>query len=262
MPMDFGTHFPATLWLLRKFRSRRFWGFVVLGLFASVLALMIAIRVDQALFPRNAEELLSTIRKLQVGVTSQGEARQLLRHWPQASTLDGECGKRCWAGVFLHDFFSRHNEFFVHHRRLMRIYILLGGQLAQVRTEIIFVNRIFQSYSVGVYIYVAPYQDETKVWSEYALIGAADIRREPERPGQPQRPLDPLHPTYLVGPTAGCEGCLIIATTFTPETNSADVNRLMQFDMSCLNRWRHPCRTQSDIMPTAWKQFLQDQAQH
>ncbi|MGB8130635.1 MAG: hypothetical protein WCG81_12655, partial [Candidatus Angelobacter sp.] len=67
-------------------------------------------------------------------------------------------------------------------------------------------------------------------------------------------------PSYWVGPEVGCEGCVIVDVTFAPESNSEDVNRLMQFDLSCLNRWWRPCRTQADIMPDAWKQFLQDQS--
>jgi hypothetical protein len=59
----------------------------------------------------------------------------------------------------------------------------------------------------------------------------------------------------------GCDGCIIVDVTFAPQANSSDVNRLMQFDLSCLNRWWHPCRTQADVMPAAWQQFLQDQAQ-
>jgi hypothetical protein len=259
--MDFRTHFPATSWLLRLFRRRRFWGFVVLGLFASVLALMIAIRVDQVVFRNNAEHLIATVRNFQVGVTTPTQAQQMLDRWPQARKVDGDCSRKCGTAVILQDSFRRHIDFLLRHRHLMRMYILLGGTLAEVRTSTHFVNGTFRSHSIGIYIYVAPFQNAAKVWSDYTLIGAAEIGHEPERPGRPQRTPDPLHPTYWVGPTAGCEVCLIVDTIFTPEADSTDVTRLMQFDLSCLNRWWHPCRTQADIMPTAWKQFLQDQAQ-
>jgi hypothetical protein len=260
MTMDFAYR-PPTARLLRMLRSRRFWGFFALGLVACLILLMIAIRIDQALFRRDAELLIGTIRKFQVGVTTPLQAQQMLEHWPQAAKPGGNCNHKCGIGITLQDSFRRHNDFFISHRRLMSVYILLGGTLAEVRTSMQFVNGVFRSHSIGVYIYVAPYQDATKVWLEYALIGAANIREEPERPGRPQQPPDPLHPTYWVRPTAGCEGCFIVEATFAPEANSSDVNRLMQFDLSCLNRWWHPCRTQADIMPPAWKQFLRDEAQ-
>jgi hypothetical protein len=259
MTMDFAYH-PLTARLLRMLRSRRFRGYCVLGLVACLILLMIAIRIDQALFRRDAELLLGTIRKFQVGVTTPLQAQQMLEHWPQAAKPGGNCNHKCGIGITLQDSFRRHNDFFISHRRLMSVYILLGGTLAEVRTSTQFVNGVFRSHSIGVYMYVAPFQSATKEWSDNTLIGAADILREPEWRGQPQRRPSPLHPTYWVGPSGGCEVCQIVRVTFTPEANSSDVNRLMQFDLSCLNRSWHPCRTGADIMPAAWQQFLEDQA--
>jgi hypothetical protein len=251
-------HRPPTARILQKLRTRRFWALFVLGVFASLISVVIAIRVDQALFRRDAERFLIAVGEMQVGTTTPAEARKLLNRWPQNLTIDGDCNRKCWVAGVLNDFVRRHNNFFIFHRPLLRLYMVLGGQLAEVRIQLEFVNGVFHSHSIGVYLYVAPYQDDHQgCCSEYTLIAAAYIFRERPRPGSVPLASDPLHPSYWVGP-APCDGCRLVKVTFAPEASSADVNRLMQFDLSCLNRWWHPCRSQSDIMPAAWQQFLQD----
>jgi len=252
---------PLTARILQKLRIRRFWKLFVLGVFAFLISVVIAIRVDQALFRRDAERFLIAVRQMQVGTTTPAEARQLLNRWPQTLSMDGDCNRKCWVGGVLNDFVRRHNNFFILHRPLLRLYMVLGGQLAEVGIQLEFANGVFYSHSIGVYLYVAPYHDGYQgCCPEYTLIAAAYILRETPRPGSVPPLPEPLHPTYWVGP-APCDGCRLVKVTFTPDANSSDVNRLMQFDLSCLNRWWHPCRTQADIMPAAWKQFLQDQAQ-
>ena len=239
----------------------RIWRFVAIGALAGVIVLMGAIRIEQALFRRDAEHLISTVRAFQVGVTTPVQVQQMLLRWWQVKEVKGDCSRQCWIGITLQDSFRRHADFFVRHRGLMRIYISLGGTLAEVHGSLQFVDAKFRAHSIGIYVYVPPFRNAEKVWSDYTLIAAAGIVPEPARLGQPQRPPNPLHPTYWVGSSGGCEGCQIVAVTLTPESKTQDMNRLMQFDLSCLNRWWHPCRTQADIMPAAWKQFLQDQAQ-
>ena len=63
------------------------------------------------------------------------------------------------------------------------------------------------------------------------------------------------HPDYEIGQPGGCEFCVMGWAKFTPYAAPDDVHRLMQLNLSCLTRW-HPCTTQSDIMPTAWSQYL------
>ena len=167
-------HRPATARLLQKLRTRRFWALFVLGVFASLISVVIAIRVDQALFRRDAGRFLIAVRQMQVGTTTPAEARQLLDRRPQTLTIDGDCNRKCWAGVVLNDFVRRHNNFFIFHRPLLRLYMVLGGQLAEVRIQLEFVNGVFYSHSVDVYLYVAPYQDGHQgCCPEYTLMAAA-----------------------------------------------------------------------------------------
>ena len=44
-------------------------------------------------------------------------------------------------------------------------------------------------------------------------------------------------------------------TRFTPNAQPSDVQRLMNFDLSCITRWR-PCREREQLMPQAWPQAV------
>jgi hypothetical protein len=247
--MEFRAHFPATAWLLRVLRPRRFWGFAALGVIAAAVSVMLAIRIDQALLRRDAEALLSDLRKLQVGISTQTEAQQLMQRFPRDRFLDGIGDK--WIAVVLDDFGRSHGQYFSQHPRLMHLYLMLGGHPARVRAALQFTGGVLSSESIGVYI-------DTP---EFSLVAGATFIPQSELDNNPHHAYvrDKLHPAYSVGPHP-CDGCLRIDAVFLPGVDTRDVNRLAQFDLSCLNRWWHPCRSQSDIMPTAWQQYMDDQA--
>ncbi len=240
-------------------KTLRFAKWFVVFAIALVIAIIIAIQMDQYSMRRDAEALLSDLRKLEVGVTTRADAQRILNRWPQAAKLKEDCRGSCGIGFTLNDSSRKHNDFFIRHRHFLGLYIMLGGQLAEVRAAVEFVNGVFQADTVGAYLYVAPYRGAEKTWQEYTLIGAAGIIAEP-RSGWPHLTRDKLHPTYLVGPHGSCDGCMLIDVRFMPDVTSYDRNRLMQFDFSCLTRWLHPCRIPGDIMPAAWQQHTDDQA--
>jgi hypothetical protein len=63
-----------------------------------------------------------------------------------------------------------------------------------------------------------------------------------------------VHPSYVINRQGGC--CDDVGyVRFTPQADPDDVQRLMQFNPSCLTRIR-PCVSQSDLMPAAWAQYL------
>jgi hypothetical protein len=93
-------------------------------------------------------------------------------------------------------------------------------------------------------------------WWDYSLIGSAGATPNvlAGRQGYTR------HPLYGVVMPSGCEVCKAIGFVFDPSADSAAVDRLMQFDLSCLTRLIHPCRTEADIMPNAWAQAEADRA--
>jgi hypothetical protein len=72
-----------------------------------------------------------------------------------------------------------------------------------------------------------------------------------------------LHPNYLVGTfpalfnaDTGGSPTVVIWAESSPDANTADVSRLMQFDLSCLTRLRS-CK-ERDLMPIVWAQSAED----
>jgi hypothetical protein len=72
-----------------------------------------------------------------------------------------------------------------------------------------------------------------------------------------------LHPNYLVGAFSkwlnadtGGSPAVIVWAEFSPDANTEDVSRLMQFDLSCLTRLLS-C-SERDLMPTVWTQSVED----
>lgn len=72
-----------------------------------------------------------------------------------------------------------------------------------------------------------------------------------------------LHPDYLVGTfpalfnvDTGGSPTVVIWGEFSSDANTADVSRLMQFDLSCLTRFRS-CK-ERHLLPTVWAQSAED----
>jgi hypothetical protein len=96
---------------------------------------------------------------------------------------------------------------------------------------------------------------------QYTLI--ADAHSVPRFDLYQTREIDlqlTLHPNYAMGRPGGCEICVLGWVKFTSDAEREDINRLTQFDLSCLTRW-HPCLTQSDLMPAAWAQYVAEHSQ-
>lgn len=244
-----------------KFSIRKILRLIVWIALATIAALFlcaVVIQVDQHIMRRRAQALVDDLLKLQVGITTQDQGRQILRRWPEASVLQN-CSNKCAFGVVLDDLSRKHETYLYNHQKLFRIYQLLGGRRAEFRAAVAFKNGVFESDSTGFYLHVAPYKDPTHAWTDYELIGGTSMFTKSQLDERHYRP-DPLHPAYLVHPPGGCDGCVGLFVTFLPNFASSDRDRLMQFDFSCITRWVNPCRTQSDMMPNAWKQYVEDQA--
>ncbi len=123
----------------------------------------------------------------------------------------------------------------------------LGGHLAEVDAKIAVRNGLALSKSLK--ILVSGQQDR---W----LIGRVEsVPRLPRPRISESFHAELVHyPDYVIGEPGGCTGCAEGYVLFTPHTPDEDVRRLMNFDLSCLTRWR-PCSTQADILPSAWAQY-------
>jgi hypothetical protein len=141
---------------------------------------------------------------------------------------------------------------------LLRAYVRLGGHPARVTANVGMRDGVV--WSKGFHVWVETYGHPVG-WSgnwhsEFTLIASAySVSRFDRGFGGLIVPQLILHPYYLIGRPSGCTICVAGWATFTPYAAPADVQRLMQVDLSCLTRWRS-CVTQGDIMPIAWAQYL------
>lgn len=141
---------------------------------------------------------------------------------------------------------------FVHlEGRLLDVYMLMGGHPATVTASIGMRDGIVWSkgFWVTIETYARGFNGER---SEYAL--AAEVYSVP-RLGLSGNSV--FHKDYEIGRPGGCEICVMGWVKFTPYAAAADIRQLTQIDLTCLTRW-HPCETQADIMPAAWKQYLRE----
>lgn len=220
-----------------------------------LLVAVIAIHVQQQVLRRRAERLLVDIRTLDLRKTTFAEAQTVFRRWSSWGRYEGECKEEsCAFEVTLQDFSYNHRSIFYDRPWLYRPYMFVGGRPAQVHAGISVRNGIVWAKSFYVTVEVPP--RGSPGWDyEYGLIGDAQtVSRFTWGANAGLK----LHPNYVVDRPGGCTGCLAVYALFTPYADREDIKRLMQFDLSCLTRWR-PCREQGDIMPAAWAEHLAEE---
>jgi len=265
---------------------------VLLVLLLAVCALLslalIASQVEQHLFRRRAEQLLSEVQSLELRKTPWPEALAKFQHWGADRKFGDECDEhKCSLQItltepvfgyppptnlsaLLDDYFRSRfkmsydtGPFVRVEQRLLRAYMRVGGRPAGVFATVGMRNGIVWSkgFDVAVETYVrdvpldVPHFFEGE-WGEYVLYASANSfpRLDEDRSNS----IDPqltLHPDYLIGRPSSCEICEAGWVMFTAYADAKDVHRLLQLDLSCLTRW-HPCLTQRDIMPAAWAQYV------
>ncbi len=144
---------------------------------------------------------------------------------------------------------------------VLHILLRLGARPALINAEIKVRNGIAWGKGIAVAVITPGRNDQPgPPWPDYELIGRVwSVSRFHHHssntvPAELQR-----HPDYMIGKPGGCDGpCVEGHVLFTPYIPSEDLRRLMHFDLTCLTRWRSPCRTQADIMPFAWAEYEQE----
>lgn len=229
---------------------------LIVGVFATLFFLIVAVRGQQYVLRARAERLLGQVSALVLGRATFADAQRIFRQWPSAR-YDGPCVPiRCDFDVRLSDFSVSRYEFRANHPKLLRVYESLGGRDSTVAARVLVQDGLVGGKFINVAVEVYPQETDLFGPFGYGLIGRASTMQTSETwPTGTSR-----HPEYYIGQPSGCEICVSVFTVFTPRADPADIQRLMQFDLSCLTRWLSPCRTQGDIMPAAWKQAEEERA--
>lgn len=253
----------------------------VLTLFLSSCALFLLawvfVQIEQHFFRHRAELLLNDIQSIELRKTSWRQAQTQLQNWRSSSKFDDRCNEhRCSVEIVLDDIvyahISRRNVVqrlddyfrwrfkltcdvgpFAHvEGALVHLYMKAGGHPSRVIATVGMRDGIVWDKGFAISI-------ETYTHNDPAVLGGWDgyytLIAETESVSRFADGVSPLHPDYAIGRPGGCEICVMGWVEFTPYADPADIRRLLQLDLSCLTRWR-PCRTQSDIMPVAWGEYV------
>lgn len=233
--------------------------------FAVLVTLFAAfIHIQAHLLRHRAEALLSDIRHLEVRKSTWADAQKFMSRWGAWGHYDGSCtAAECEYHVVIADLFIFNKR---HHLpyRLVRPYMVIGGWLGgrpvMVRASLTVIDGVLWGKIFGAFIEVPPrsfFPSQSFSDNGYRLIGTAGSASRLSLISGPTPQLA-LHRDYLIGSPGGCEVCLMAYTKFTPSAHPSDVQRLMNFDLSCITRWR-PCREREQLMPQAWPQYLAEQ---
>jgi hypothetical protein len=227
-----------------------------LGICIVFLVAIVLVQIEQHVLRRRAERLLTDIRSLEIHRSTSRDVQNLGRKWKNLAHFEGNCTEAaCILEISWTDFYLRHIDFFVRLNAL-HFFMLAGGRPEQITARATVEKGLVSGKSFHVVVGVPAYRAPEGWWPDYALLADAySVSGFSESRYRPP----PAHPDYLVGKPGGCDGpCREVHFIFSASADSATVNRLMEIDLSCLTRWIHTCRTEGDIMPSAWAQYELD----
>lgn len=260
---------------------------VGLGPCVLVFLALLSSQIEQHVFRRRVQVLLAELQSLELRRTPWEKAQTELQRWGGNRKYDESCDShKCTVRITLSEslfgFLSGRNLFvklddyfrwrlklsydqgpFVRAEFwLLRLYLRAGGRPAKVIANIGMRDGIVWSKGISVWIETLahPTGRSGDEFVEFGLIAGVNTVPRFDYYGGPEiAPQLMLHPNYDIGRPGGCEICVMGWVKFTPYATSEDIHRLMQLNLSCLTQW-HPCVTQADIMPAAWKEYLAERA--
>jgi hypothetical protein len=226
-----------------------------------ILLAVIAIHVQERILRHRAESLLSDIRSLELRKAGFTDAQAIFQRWKRWASTEGECTEaHCDIRITLQDFPLDLPEKYAWRMNWPRhASMLVGGHPARVIAEIYVENGIVWGKGFDIAVLAPPYSEAGGLAStgDYTLTGSAESRSRFSNWQWDQGAY--FHPNYSIVVPSACEVCVTAMVTFTPYADPRDVQRLTQFDFSCLTRWK-TCRMPVDVMPVAWKEYLADKS--
>lgn len=270
-------------------RRLRWFGKLLLAVGVSLCAVVILVvaasQVEQRMYRQRVQLLLTELQSLQLRKTPWEEAQKEIQRWSANRKFDERCdSRRCSVQINLDEFvfriasernvFVKLDDYFLWRLNLsysqgpfvraefwlLRRYMRAGGHPARVIANIGMRDGIVWSKGISIWIetWAHPAESAGNEAMEFSLLAEMNSASRFEYYGSPRFDSQlNLHPNYAIGRPGGCEICVMGWVKFTPYAAPEDVYRLMQLDLSCLTRW-HPCVTQSDIMPAAWAQYVEE----
>jgi hypothetical protein len=146
---------------------------LIVGVFATLFFLILAIRFQQYLLRTHAERLLGQVRALDPGQATFAGARHIFRQWPSARDPDPCVPTQCGFEIGLSDFSVSHLRFSSDHPQLLDAYVFLGGRPSVVTARVLVHDGLVWGKFFRVMVEVSP--EETHLFGPYGygLIGNA-----------------------------------------------------------------------------------------
>ncbi len=226
------------------------------------------LRIRQYAFRWRMERLVADLRGLELRKANAQDVQQFVQKWgfePYETSAEqcpnGPCKsysfEAWWPGESLVEFLNKKLDLNDDGRTTaFRIVTLMGGWGTMARSHLRLGQDLLWSKDFSLMVSVSP-EGRLDI-----VQGSAGTPWRFQSNSDRDRPATVLagrlrHKEYLVGEFAALGNAdAAIWAEFSPFADNRDVARLMQFDFSCLTRLR-PCK-QSDLMPAAWAQYLDD----
>ncbi len=241
------------------------------GLF---VLLLIAIQIDNHLLRRRAERLLTDIRTLELRKATFQDAELVYKENLSSSAKElnrDPCSEdHCTFSFSLYSqlltliLSEDDTQPFTNVGRLYA-YTLLGGHPANIQGRVMVRRgRVWGKTFMASLGATPSYQGSRILIGEAETLTRAEFSTGEIPPEE--APLQfSLHPEYLVSERTvhinadtGGPYAPMVWVGFTPYADQSDVDRLTQFDLSCLTRWT-ACQSVTELMPAASARHAQDE---
>lgn len=233
--------------LRRKHKVLAFLAIAVLGL---LLAPFVAVQIQERIFRHRAEQLLADMRLLMTHRASWAEIQAVFKRWdPQGTPCSGGF---CSLEGDSSDLRLIGNSMMGPAESLSPkpwlwpfLYRIIGGRLVHIFATARAEASRLPSIHVGLMLGTSRRQ----AFPDYQLAGAVSS-------GTKFSVLDvwwglTLHSNYIIADQwpRWHPGKAIVQAMFGPAADPTDIDRLMNFNLSCLTRWV-PCGRPEELMPT------------
>ena len=214
---------------------------------AIVLLAFALVHFQQSLLRWRAERLMADIHRIRLYQSNWADAQRLMYRWGAWGHYDGSCtSKDCRYAIDLKDVSLQEYEkeqagagsWLWDHPAAEVIYRWLGGRYAGIHCSFIVQDDTIWRTETSVSIAASPKVLSKDFWGYVLFVQARSQQalRESEGGGDVEGDDDQLayHPFFKVGQPNGCEGCIWVGITYSTHTPQAEIERLTDFELSCL----------------------------
>jgi hypothetical protein len=230
-------------------RFRRCCFFITLFLSIAVILLFSIIQVNQRMARHQAERLMSDIRSISLRHTSFKQMGVILSRWSGSVRYKPPCSNQyCSVWILPRGGFLPFRLYGYAYRYpvLGVLYRFLGWNAAGATANLEVRNGFiwYETYVVREYVPPTFIRHGRNESGWYVIGGDISTIRSSWYPGD--------HPDYQMYRSFPEP---LYHTVISSYASTEERQRLLQFNLSCLSRWLHPCRSPEDIMPVAMAEY-------